>query len=223
VLSIEEELLLLPASAEHLREIVIVALDTGLRRGEILKQRWEDVDFNRRVLSVSRSKTPEGEAREIPLTDRVFTLLSEKRQGEGLIFLYEGRAIFTLKTAWRAAIRRAGIRYIKFHYLRHTFATRLLDLGILREVRMSLLGHTFGDTHESYEHVELPMKRDAIAKLGAWHKVATETALTKLLNEKQQELTDCSTTQQPSQGSGQSSSQIEVSTEQKGEINEWQD
>ncbi|PYP86023.1 MAG: hypothetical protein DMG65_19685 [Candidatus Angelobacter sp. Gp1-AA117] len=65
-------------------------------------------------------------------------------------------------------MRRAGIRYIRFHYLRHTFNTRLLELGVPREVRMALLGHTFGDTHESYEHVELPMKREAIRKLDQW-------------------------------------------------------
>ena len=57
---------------------------------------------------------------------------------------------------------------MRFHHLRHTFTTRLLELGVSREVRMALLGHTFGDTHESYEHVELPMKREAIRKLDEW-------------------------------------------------------
>src|SRR5207237_6992373 len=46
--------------------------------------------------------------------------------------------------------------------------TRLLERGVTREVRMALLGHTFGDTHESYEHVEMPLKREAIRKLDAW-------------------------------------------------------
>jgi hypothetical protein len=91
-----------------------------------------------------------------------------------LIFTFEGKPIGSLKTGWKAAIRRAGIRYIRFHYLRHTFNTRMLELSVPREVRMALLGHTFGDTHESYEHVELPLKREAIRKLEAWH--ITETA-----------------------------------------------
>jgi integrase len=173
VLSPEEEVLLLERLSPHLRSIVIVALDTGMRRGEILNQQWEDVDFTRRLLYVSHSKTPEGEAREIPLTNRVFNLLFEMRKDHGLIFTYQGKPIGNVKTAWRAAIRRAGIRYVRFHYLRHTFNTRLLELGVPREVRMALLGHTFGDTHESYEHVELPLKREAIGKLGAWHKTET--------------------------------------------------
>jgi integrase len=175
VLSLTEEAQLLAAAAPHLRAITIFALDTGMRRGEILNQTWEDVDFERRLLNVTHSKTPEGEAREIPLTERVLTLLSGRKKGSGLIFTFEGRPIGSLKTGWKAAIRRAGIRYIRFHYLRHTFNTRLLELSIPREVRMALLGHTFGDTHESYEHVELPMKREAIRILEAWHQPETTT------------------------------------------------
>ena len=182
VLSLEEEALLLGAASPHLQNIVIVAVDTGMRRGEILNQRWEDVDFARRLLYVTHSKTPEGESREIPLTERVLTLLSamrkdtdHKNKDEGLIFTFAGKLIHSLKTGWKAAIRRAGIRYIRFHYLRHTFNTRLLELSVPREVRMALLGHTFGDTHESYEHVELPLKREAIRKLEAWHQTETTT------------------------------------------------
>jgi integrase len=173
VLSLQEEALLVQHAAPHLEKIAVVALDTGMRRGEILHQRWEDVDFARRLLCVTHSKTPEGESREIPLTERLFTLLSAIRKDSGLIFTFEGKPIWSVKTAWKAAIRRAGIRYIRFHYLRHTFNTRLLELEVPREVRMALLGHTFGDTHESYEHVELPSKRKAIHKLDAWREAET--------------------------------------------------
>ena len=168
VLSLEEEEQLLRVAAPHLKLLIIVAVLTGMRRGEILRQRWEDVDFSRRLLYVSHSKTPEGEAREIPLSNRVLDLFSGMRKFNGLLFTFKGKPIHSIKTAWKAAIRRAGIRYIRFHYLRHTFNTRLLELGVTREVRMALLGHTFGDTHESYEHVELPLKRDAIRRLDEW-------------------------------------------------------
>ena len=168
VLSLDEELLLLQAASPHLRQIVIAALDTGMRRGELLKQLWEDVDFPRQLLYVTHSKTPEGESREIPLSARAFALLSEMRKDSGLVFTFKGQPIHSVKTAWKAAVRRAGIRYIRFHYLRHTFNTRLLELSVPREVRMALLGHTFGDTHESYEHVELPLKREAVKKLEDW-------------------------------------------------------
>jgi integrase len=66
-MSLEDEARLLQAAAPHLQKIIICALDTGMRRGEILSQRWEDVDFSRWLLYVTRSKTAGGESREIPL------------------------------------------------------------------------------------------------------------------------------------------------------------
>jgi integrase len=169
VLGLEEETLVLEAAAPHLRRIIIAALDAGMRRGEILNQRWEDVDFARQLLFVSHSKTAEGEAREIPLTDRLFNLLWEMREDEGLIFTFKGKPIHSLKTAWKAAIRRAGIRPCRFHGLRHTFNTRLLEAGVIREVRMSLMGHSLGDDPQAtYSHIELPIKRQAVRKLEQW-------------------------------------------------------
>jgi integrase len=171
VLSLGEEDLLLSVAASHLCEIVIAALDAGMRRNEILTQRMEDVDFDRRLLVISRSKTPEGESREIPLTERLFQLLSEKRKhiAHGLIFTFEGKAIHSLKTAWKTALRVSGIRRCRFHDLRHTFNTRLLEAGVMREVRMALMGHSLGeDPQATYTHVELPQKREAIRKLELW-------------------------------------------------------
>ena len=69
VLGFDEEQQLLAASAPHLRIIIMTAIDTGMRRGELLNQRWEHVDFKRNLLFVSQSKTAGGEAREIPFTE----------------------------------------------------------------------------------------------------------------------------------------------------------
>jgi len=169
VLSVAEEELLLQSAAPHLRAIIIAALDCGMRRGEILTQRWEHVDFNREILYVTHSKTPEGESREVPLTGRLFELLHSQQKPEGLVFTFKGQPIRKIKTAWMAAIRRAGIRYYRFHDLRHCFNCRLMEAGVLQEVRKALMGHSSGeDVHSTYVHVELPMKRDAIRKLEAW-------------------------------------------------------
>lgn len=169
VISVAEEELLLQSAAPHLRQIIVAALDTGMRRGEILTQRWEHIDFNRQVLSVTHSKTPEGEAREVPLTGRLLDLLRAQQKPEGLVFTFDGSPIHKIKTAWKAAIRRAGIRYYRFHDLRHAFNCRMMEAGVLQEVRKALMGHSSGeDVHSIYVHVELPMKRDAIRKLEAW-------------------------------------------------------
>jgi integrase len=169
VMSIPDELLLLDAAAPHLRPIIIAALDTGTRRGEILGQRWEHVDLGRGLLYVTKSKTAGGEAREIPLTQRLHDLLLANHQDEGYVFTFNDRPLYRIKTAWKHAIGRAKIRYYRFHDLRHTFNTRLMEAGVMQEVRKALMGHSSGeDVHSRYTHVELPVKREAIRKLEAW-------------------------------------------------------
>lgn len=169
VLTRAEELKLLAVAPDHLRELVVLALHTGMRRGELTYQRWEQVDLERGLLQVSRSKTLQGEGREIPLTARVTELLKARAKSSGYVFVYRDQPIGSIKTAWRTAIRSAKLRHIRFHDLRHTFNTRLLEAGVLREVRKALMGHVSGEgVHGVYTHVELPLKRDAIRKLEAW-------------------------------------------------------
>jgi integrase len=173
ILGLDEEAKLLSAAAPHLRSIIVMSLDTGMRRGEILSQLWEHVDFNRNLLFVTRSKTAGGEGREIPFTARVHDLLFAERKEEGLLFTFKGKPIRIIKTAWKAAVRRAGIRYLRFHDLRHTHNSRLMEAGVIQDVRKVLMGHSTGeDINSRYTHVELPAKREAIRKLEAW--VATQ-------------------------------------------------
>jgi integrase len=169
ILTLAEEGKLLGAAAPHLRTIIIAALDTGMRRGELLSERWEHVDFNRKLLAVTHSKTAGGETREIPFTARLAELLTACQKPEGLVFTFKGRPLHRIKTAWKAAVRRAGIRYLRFHDLRHTFNTRLMEAGVVQDVRKALMGHSSGEEVNSlYTHVELPVKREAIRKLEAW-------------------------------------------------------
>jgi integrase len=171
VMNLEEEARVIAAAAPHLALIIIAALDTGMRRGELLTQLMEHIDLNRQVLLVTHSKTSGGEAREIPLTSRLAEILAKlaHNKSEGLVFTFEGRPIQRIKTAWKAAVRRAGIRYFRFHDLRHTFNTRLMEAGVIQDVRMALMGHSTGaKINTLYTHVELPVRRKAIRKLEAW-------------------------------------------------------
>ena len=171
VLSVEEEQRLLAACPNHLKYITIGALDSGMRRGELLHQKCEHIDFTRRLLFVTRSKTAGGKSREIPLTARFFEVLSTLRQEEGVGFLYRGKPIADVKTAWKHALERAGLRHIRFHDLRHSFNTRLIEAGVISDVRMALMGHSSGQrTHAIYTHISIQAKRDAIARLEAWVK-----------------------------------------------------
>jgi integrase len=170
VMPVAEEVKLLSVCAPHLVPIVVLALDTGMRRGELLNQRWEHVDFDRKLISVSHSKTPEGEHRQVPLTARAFALLTVLRRPQGPLFTYKGTPLQYLKTGWAAALRRAGIPHYRFHDLRHTFNSRLVEAEVIADVRKELMGHSRGgDVHSIYTHVELPVLRDAIRRLEAWH------------------------------------------------------
>lgn len=186
VMSVTEELKLLPAASKHLRPIVIAALDTGMRRGELLNQLWADIDFDRRLISVTHSKTAEGEHRLIPMTSRLYELLANLRKPSGIVFTYEAvsivavngrlvrkvseRPIHRIKTAWKSALRRANLADYRFHDLRHTFNSRLAEIGIIADVRKELMGHSGGgDVHSMYTHVELPTLRDAIQRLETSH------------------------------------------------------
>lgn len=170
VMSIADEQKLMAAAAPHLQKIIICALDTGMRRGEILSQAWADVDFARRVLSVTHSKTAGGEQREIPLTGRFYELLSKQPKKEGLIFTFQGNAITRIKTAWKGALKRAKVQYYRFKDLRSTFNSRLIEAGVIKDVRKELMGHSRNeDTNDLYSHIELPTLRQAIVKLEEWH------------------------------------------------------
>lgn len=171
VMSVSEEEKLLATTMDHLRPMIIAALDTGMRRGEITHQLWQDIDLSRKLLYVTQSKTPEGEMREIPLTSRFADLLSGMRRDHGLVFTYKEDPVRIIKRSWKSALRRAGVRHMRFHDLRHTFNTRLMEAGVIQEVRMALMGHSSGHSvHSTYTHVELPIKRQAIARLEQWVK-----------------------------------------------------
>jgi len=194
VLSVWEEQLLLGAAKAHMYTMVVCALDTGMRRGEITGQKWEDIDFSRKLLFVTRSKTPEGESREIPLSDRLHELLLKNRKTEGLVVSFRGKPVRIVKRTWKTALKNAGIRHVRFHDLRHTFNTRLMEAGVMQEVRMALMGHSTGSrVHATYTHIELPVKREAIRKLEAW-KIHQQQLLPEQNNDQQKkEMTDART------------------------------
>ena len=170
VMSVADELKLLSACSDHLQPIVIAALDTGMRRGELLNQLWEHVDFDRNLLSVTHSKTAEGEHRSVPLSKRVRTILEDHREPSGVIFTYDGQPIRRLKTGWAGALRRAGLPRIRFHDLRHTFNSRLVEAGVIVDVRKELMGHSRGgDVHSLYTHIDIPVLREAIHRLDQWY------------------------------------------------------
>ncbi len=158
VLSDEEEQKLLYASPDHLRPIIIMALNTGMRRGEILNLKWQDVDFERRIISVKKTKS--GRTRSIPINDSLLNILEDLDQNGDKVFPYT-----YIQTAFQNSRRRAGLHDVRFHDLRHTFASRLVANGVDIVTVQQLLGHQSITTTERYTHSNIEQKRKAVGNL----------------------------------------------------------
>ena len=160
---------LVEVAAPHLRPIIIMALHTGMRRGEIFGLRWESVDFERGVIRIEESKN--GEGRYVPISGELRAILKDlpSRRAGGLVFPSpatgsdgEERPLRDIKTAFRRAVCAAGIVDFRFHDLRHTFASHLVmngaDLNTVRE----LLGHKSLKMTLRYAHLSSAHKDRAI-------------------------------------------------------------
>jgi integrase len=160
-LSSDEEPLLLKATESklygQLKDIVIFALNTGLSQEEILNLQWSQVDFFRKTLTTTRSKTLK--SRTIPINNTTLELLKKLARVKaisGYVFYNTaGNRIDAgkLKGAFIRAVKEAGIQDFRFHDLRHTFATRLIQNGVDIYTVSKLLGHKeISTTANHYAH-----------------------------------------------------------------------
>ena len=119
-----------------LARIVRFAIETGMRRGEIVDLEWRCVDMGQRMAHIPHTKT--GKARTIPLTDGALKVLRELQQADAKVFPVTVNA---LKLAWVRAVRRSGLADLHFHDLRHEAVSRFFELGLsLPEVAI-ISGH----------------------------------------------------------------------------------
>ncbi len=122
ILTWEEEPKLLEECPDYLRPILIVALNTGMRLGEILSLNWEQIDFESRLIRVDKTKS--GRRRYIPVNEELLSELIrlETTNGEkGYLFINPetGKPFTTLKKSYKSACARAGVTNLRFHDLRH--------------------------------------------------------------------------------------------------------
>ena len=141
----EEEEALVSECPEWLKRIVNVALNTGMRQDEILSLKWRDVDLGRQLLTVAKAKNYH--QRTIPLNQSalgVLKAMGKVRHISGLVFASQvGSKLIAsnLRRAFNLARNKAKIEHVRFHDLRHTFATRLVQRGVDLYVVKELLGH----------------------------------------------------------------------------------
>ena len=159
----EEETRLLEACfgpRQHLAPLIRLAVNTGMRRGELLKLTWRDVDFGRDVLHVRDPKNSRDRA--LPLNAEARRALEQlgPERPEKRVF-----AFVEMKRAWHSACRIAEIEDLHFHDLRHTFATRLADAGADAFTIAALLGHTTIQMTSRYTHATDQGKVQAVQNL----------------------------------------------------------
>jgi integrase len=175
-LDFEEAKRIVAAANEEWRPMIVTALRTGMRQGEILGLRWQDVDLVagrivvRQSIVRGRVGTPKsGRPREIPLGEDVLTTLKAYRHLKGeLVFSDHGGRVLTKEECkhplWRAC-KRAGLRRIGWHTLRHTFASHLAMRGAPLKAVQELLGHATIQMSMRYAHLAPEVARDAVKLL----------------------------------------------------------
>ncbi|HEX8370874.1 MAG TPA: site-specific integrase [Pyrinomonadaceae bacterium] len=153
-LSPEEERRLLAVCVDnkaHLRPLIITAIDTAMRRGELFKLCWRDVNFDDGIIIVQATNTKTEKTRFIGMTSRMKDELIKlwevsPKDRDTIVFGITN----TIKKSWKTACHLAGIEDLHFHDLRHTATTRLIRASVPQSEAMKITGHTQLKTFQRY-------------------------------------------------------------------------
>ncbi len=152
--------------SSQLRPIVAMAFNTGMRKGEILNLKWDNVDLRRRIIYVLGTKTDE--KREIPINSSLYTILVglERSKKCDLVFPgKDGRPYIDIRKGFMTALRKSGIINFRFHDLRHTFASQLVMRGVDLKTVQELLGHKSIEMTLRYAHLSPGHRQAAVETL----------------------------------------------------------
>ncbi len=190
-LTAEEESALLAAlngSRSYLRPIVQFAINTGMRRGEILGLKWSWVDFARGCIRLPADATKNGKPRTVPMNQVVRKVLGASHRGgtvkpDELVFKNPRTrgSLSDVKKSFRAACDDAKLEDFRFHDLRHTFGTRLADTGADPFVIAEVMGHSDLRMTKRYCHATDHRKQGAVERIAEYrgpencHKIVTTT------------------------------------------------
>jgi integrase len=145
--------------SDHLMPMALVAVNTGLRRGELTQLTWADIDLHAKRLTVRAGYAKSGKARHVPLNSEATAVLKKYRKdhfGTGQLF-----AVASVTKSWRTLMADAKIEDFRFHDLRHTFASRLVMAGVDLNTVRELMGH--GDIKMTLRYAHLAPEHKAAA------------------------------------------------------------
>lgn len=147
---------------EHLLPIVLLAITTGMRQGEITGLTWDCVDLERQMINLKETKN--GRPRTVSLVGEVLQLLRERflvrNQHTPYVFPAKKRfGCISIRKAWEEALKRAGVKGLRFHDLRHTFATYAAESGASNIELATAMGHQTLQMLQRYTHMNGAMTR----------------------------------------------------------------
>lgn len=157
-LTVEEWIRLEEVLPEPLKSVATFALATGLRTGKVFALEWSQINFPARSLTFDGTENKLGNT--IPLNATAMAVLQRIKAGKVVhkerVFTYAGKPVdYYGKECWRAALGRAGVERIRLYDLRHTFNSWLAQNGVEKDIRMRLVGHKVGDSHDRYTHLNV--------------------------------------------------------------------
>ena len=157
--------------ADHLKPMVLVAMNTGLRYGELSLMRWTDISLtDAPMLTVQAAYAKTEKTRHIPLNQTAKATLhawkAQQSDTSGYVFVTRtGDRIKSVRNGWKALLIDANIKDFNWHDLRHHFASRLVSAGVDLNTVRELLGHGSLDMTLRYAHLAPDMAAAAVAQL----------------------------------------------------------
>ncbi|GHS85521.1 integrase [Synergistales bacterium] len=159
------------AFADHIKPMIIVSLNSGIRQGALFKLLWSDIDFSEGILTVRPESSKSGKIIHIPMNATLSeTLAAWKKQtsGEGLVFRSSksGGKFDNCDSAWRALLEDAQIKNFRWHDMRHDFASQLVMKGVDLNTVRELMGHADLKMTLRYAHLAPKVKKAAVDLIG---------------------------------------------------------
>jgi integrase len=153
------------ALPEYLKPLFVTAYFTGVRLGELLAWRWDQVDLEQGFVTLRADETKNGHAHAVPILKEIEVYLkklaSERDPAEPLVFVRDGRPIRDFREAWKNACKAAAVPGLKFHDLRRTAVRNMRRAGVPQVVRMRITGHRTDSMERRYNIVDVDDIRSA--------------------------------------------------------------
>ncbi|VVM63533.1 Tyrosine recombinase XerC [Pseudomonas fluorescens] len=151
---------------DHLKPMVLVSLNTGMRRGELFDLKWSAVNFTTKTITAAGDTTKTNDTRHIPMNKEVVAVLEAwKKQAGKSRYVFPSQAggrLEDVKAAWLKLLERAGIEAFRWHDMRHDFASRLVMAGVPLNTVRDLLGHSDIKMTLRYAHLAPGTKAAAV-------------------------------------------------------------